>query len=145
MEGSVMKNAVLVDIDGTLVEVTPNWNMERDLEWVAETLTAKVHVDAVEMVHSLKEQGFVIVVLTARGQSCKKNTWKKFREIGIADVVDSVWHRPVAWNNVPSVEYKEAMIKRLLRKYNFVMAMEDEDRNIAMMEKYGMKIWKGQG
>lgn len=145
MEGNVMKDAVLVDIDGTLVGVTPNWSMDRDLEWVTETMTAEVHVDAVEMVREMKKQGLAIVVLTARGQSCKKNTWKKFREIGVADVVDSVWHRPVAWNNVSSAEYKEAMIKRLSKKYNFVMAMEDEDRNIAMMEKYGMKIWKGRG
>ena len=38
-KGGMMKEkAVLVDIDGTLVSVTPNWSAERDLEWVEDTL-----------------------------------------------------------------------------------------------------------
>jgi FMN phosphatase YigB (HAD superfamily) len=144
-EGVAMNKAVLVDIDGTLVGITPNWSMDRDAEWVEETLKAEVYTDAVEMLHQYKKEGYKLVVVTARGQSCKANTWKKFREMGIDTLVDSVWHRPVAWEGKDSASYKEEMIKRLSKKYNFVWAMEDEDRNKEVMTAAGMQIWHGEG
>ena len=132
--------AVLVDIDGTLVSVTPNWSMERDDQWVEETLNAEVLEGGIAMLKAFKLMGYTLVFLTARGQSCKANTWKKFREIGIDDMVDSMWHRPNRLNGVSSKKYKEEMIIRLLNKYDLQWAMEDEEPNQEMMKSLGLNV-----
>lgn len=132
--------AVLVDIDGTLVTVTPNWSMERDDQWVQETLQAEPLDGGIAMLKAFKLMGYTLVFVTARGQSCKANTWKKFREIGIDDMVDSMWHRPNKWNGISSRKYKEHMIKMLLNKYDLQWAMEDEEPNQEMMKSLGLNV-----
>jgi hypothetical protein len=132
--------AVLVDIDGTLVSVTPNWSMERDDQWVQETLQAEPLDGGIAMLKAFKLMGYTLVFVTARGQSCKANTWKKFREIGIDDMVDSMWHRPNKWNGISSRKYKEHMIKMLLKKYDLQWAMEDEEPNQEMMRSLGLNV-----
>ena len=132
--------AVLVDIDGTLVTVTPNWSMERDDQWVQETLQAEPLDGGIAMLKAFKLMGYTLVFVTARGQSCKANTWKKFREIGIDDMVDSMWHRPNRWNGISSRKYKEHMIKMLLNKYDLQWAMEDEEPNQEMMKSLGLNV-----
>jgi histidinol phosphatase-like enzyme len=134
------QKAVLVDIDGTLVSVTPNWSMERDDQWVQETLNAEPLDGGIAMLKAFKLMGYTLVFVTARGQSCKANTWKKFREIGIDDMVDSMWHRPNKWNGISSRKYKEHMIKMLLNKYDLQWAMEDEEPNQEMMRSLGLNV-----
>lgn len=136
----VKKKAVLVDIDGTLVTVTENWTMERDLEWVEETMKAEKLDGGIALLHALHMMGYQLVFLTARGQTCKKNTWKKFRELGIDHMVDSMWHRPNSWVNVPSSVYKDHMIKKLKKKFDIVFAMEDEEKNQEMMRTHGFVV-----
>ena len=132
--------AVLVDIDGTLVSVTPNWSPERDDQWVEETLDAKGLDGGIAMLQAFKLMGYELVFLTARGQSCKKNTWKKFRELRIDHLVDSMWHRPVKMNGVSSNKYKEKMILMLMKKYDLKLAMEDEQPNQEMMRRLGLNV-----
>jgi len=139
--------AVLVDIDGTLVSVTPNWSPERDDQWVQETLNANGLDGGIAMLQAFKLMGYELVFLTARGQSCKANTWKKLRELEIDHLVDSIWHRPNKWNGISSRKYKEHMIKRLLKKYDLQWAMDDEDPNLEMMKSLGLnvidaKVWQ---
>ena len=140
MKMDMKKKAVLVDIDGTLVTVTENWTMERDLEWVEETMKAEKLDGGIALLHALHMMGYQLVFLTARGQTCKKNTWKKFRELGIDHMVDSMWHRPIAWNNVSSSVYKDHMIKKLKKKFDIVFAMEDEEKNQEMMRAHGLVV-----
>ena len=150
-----MDKAVLVDVDGTLVSVTPfdygvfekgEKVVEEYLkEWDASTMNAVVYEDAVEMLVEFKKMGYKLIVLTARGQSCKKYTHRKFKEMGIDKLVDGVWHRPLRWEGKSSSVYKEAMIKMLSKKYDFEWAMEDEQKNKDVMIKAGMKIWHGRG
>lgn len=132
--------AVLVDIDGTLVRVTPNWSMERDDQWVEETLEAEALEGGIAMLKAFKLMGYTLVFVTARGQNCRANTWKKFREIGIDEMVDSIWHRPVKWNGISSRKYKEHMITMLLKKYDLQWAMEDEEPNQEMMRSLGLNV-----
>jgi FMN phosphatase YigB (HAD superfamily) len=132
--------AVLVDIDGTLVSVTPNWSPERDDQWVQETLNANGLDGGIAMLQAFKLMGYELVFLTARGQSCKKNTWKKLRELEIDHLVDSIWHRPNKWNGISSRKYKEHMIKMLLNKYDLQWAMEDEEANQEMMKELGLNV-----
>lgn len=135
-----MRKAVLIDIDGTLVTITENWSMERDLDWVQDTLKAEALDGGIAMLKAFKLMGYQLVFLTARGQSCKKNTWIKFRELGIGDLVDSIWHRPVAWNGVSSSVYKDYMISRLKKKFNLQFAMEDEEKNQEVMRMHGLTV-----
>lgn len=132
--------AVLVDVDGTLVSVTPNWSMERDDQWVQETLDANGLDGGIAMLQAFKLMGFELVFLTARGQNCKANTWKKLRELEIDHLVDSIWHRPNKWNGISSRKYKEHMIKMLLNKYDLQWAMDDEDPNLEMMKELGLNV-----
>jgi FMN phosphatase YigB (HAD superfamily) len=132
--------AVLVDIDGTLVSVTPNWSPERDDQWVQETLNANGLDGGIAMLQAFKLMGYELVFLTARGQSCKANTWKKLRELKIDHLVDSIWHRPLRWDGISSRKYKEHMIKMLLNKYDLRWAMEDEEANQEMMKELGLNV-----
>lgn len=157
-EKEMKKKAVLVDIDGTLVELTPfdyevfkkmddeteeekEERVEKYLkDWDRETLNAGVITGGVEMLRKFKKDGYVLVFLTARGQGCRKYTEKKMKEIGVWEMVDSMWHRPLRWEGKRSSLYKEAMIKMLMKKWDFEWAMDDEDANLEMMEKFGMKV-----
>jgi hydroxymethylpyrimidine pyrophosphatase-like HAD family hydrolase len=132
--------AVLVDIDGTLVEVTPGWSPETNVAWEMDTVNANVLLKGIELIKQFKEEGYTLVFLTARGQGCRKYTKKKLKEIGVWHMVDSMWHRPLKWESVSSSVYKEHMIKRLQKKYDFEWAMDDEDKNLEMMERMGMKV-----
>ena len=132
--------AVLVDIDGTLVTTTPNWGPDRIAEWDAETMNASALTGGVELLRAFKEQGYTLVFLTARGVSCRKYTKRKLMEIGVWQMVDSIWHRPIRWEGKKSSLYKASMIRMLQAKYDFVWAMDDEDANLAMMEGFGMNV-----
>ncbi len=135
-----MRKAVLVDIDGTLVTITENWSMERDLEWVEDTLKAQALDGGIALLKAFKMMGYELVFLTARGQTCKKNTWIKFRELGIDHLVDSIWHRPTALNGVSSSVYKDQMIKKLKKKFDLCFAMEDEEKNQEVMRNHGLTV-----
>jgi len=134
------KKAVLVDIDGTLVKITENWSRDRDLEWVEETRNAVQYKVAVQLVKKFKEQGYAIIVVTARGKSCYEATKAKFAEIGMDVLVDVLMHRPEALAGVKSSDYKNAIIKMLKTYYNIMFAMEDEKGNRAVMEKHGIEV-----
>lgn len=145
-----MKKAVLVDVDGTLVGITEfdysifdagKAEVDSYLKvWDQRTMDAVVYEKGVEMLIEFKERGYALVVVTARGQSCKKYTMKKFREMGIDKLIDSVWHRPKVWEGKSSALYKEWMIKKLSKKWAFEWAMEDEEKNMEVMKKAGMKV-----
>lgn len=152
------RKAILVDIDGTLVSLTQfdysvfakaDTETEEEKaervarylsEWDASTCTALVFSHAVEMLKRFKQEGYALVFLTARGQGCRKYTWRKLREINIDHMVDSMWHRPKRWEGISSSIYKEAMINRLSRKWDFHYAMDDEQKNLDVMSKFGMQV-----
>ncbi len=152
------KKAVLVDVDGTLVTLTDfDYSAfdKRDDEteeekqvrvneylkmWDKNTLNAVALDGGVELLKKFKKEGYVLVFLTARGQGCRKYTKMKLKEIGVLDMVDSMWHRPLKWEGVSSSVYKKNMINMLMKKYDFEWAMDDEDKNLLVMEEMGMKV-----
>jgi predicted secreted acid phosphatase len=145
------KKAVLVDIDGTLVTLTDfNYEIlkqEKDVVieylkmWNKETLNAKALNGGIDVLRKFKEQGYALVFLTARGQGCRKYTKMKLKEIGVWEMVDSIWHRPLRYLYASSSLYKAEMIKMLIKKgYEFEWAMDDEEKNLRMMEGFGMKV-----
>lgn len=157
MNNNKNTKAVLVDIDGTLVTLTNfDYSMFDDREgetkeekavriaeylkfWDKETLNAKPIDGGIEQLKKFKEMGYTLVFLTARGQACRKYTEMKLKEIGVWDMVDSIWHRPLRWEGKSSDIYKEAMIKMLMKKWEFEWAMDDEEKNLTIMKKMGMK------
>ena len=140
-EKKLKKKAIVVDIDGTLFEEVPGWTLEKDAWWVEETLKMRELEVGIGLVKVFDQMGFSLVFLTARGQSCKKNTWIKFKEAGIDHLVDSMWHRPIKWNELPPVEYKRLMMRKIMGKYDVMYAMDDSDRNIAMFKDLGIKVF----
>lgn len=138
-EKAVKQKAVIVDIDGTLFKEVPNWTQETDLEWVEKTLEMPELEVGIHLIKVFKDSGFKLVFLTARGQTCKKNTWIKFKQAGIADMVDSMWHRPHNLNGVSPDKYKGLMMKRIMKKYDVMFALDDSDKNLAMFESLGIK------
>lgn len=144
------QKAVLVDIDGTLVTLTDfdyeMLNKEESVKveylngWNKNTLNAKGLDGGIEVLKKFKEEGYELVFLTARGVSCKKYTIMKLKEIGVWEMVDSMWHRPVRMEGVSSSVYKGKMIKMLMKKgFEFEWAMDDEEKNLRVMEDFGMK------
>lgn len=142
------QKAVIIDVDGTLFEEVPNWSKETDLEWVEKTLTMPELKTGTDLMKFFAEIGFKCIVLTARGQSCKANTWTRFREAGINKIVDGMYHRPKYWQDIAPVEYKRKMMKRIIRKYDVRFALDDSDKNLAMFAEFGIatfdakKWWK---
>jgi len=151
--------AVLVDIDGTLVTTTEfDFNLfeikdgeDEDArqkrisdylaDWDKRTMSAGVLIGGVEKLYEFKAMGYELVFLTARGQSCRKYTKMKLKEIGVWEMVDSIWHRPLRYKGVSSSLYKAEMIKMLIKKgYEFEWAMDDEEKNLRIMESFGMKV-----
>lgn len=140
MEGTNLPQAALVDLDGTIFEITPNWSLERNSAWELETMNAGVYDAGASLLRSFKQSGLIIVVLTARGQTCRPLTREKLKSHGLWELVDHIHHRPKAWEGASSALYKEAMIKRLRRKYRFMVTMEDEDKNLDVMRKAGIPV-----
>lgn len=141
--------AALVDLDGTIFTITPNWSLERNSDWERETMNADVYDVGASYLRALKEEGLVIVVLTARGQTCRQYTRDKLKSHNLWELVDHIHHRPKKWEGKSSSLYKAWMINRLGRSYDFQVALEDEDPNIAVMRKAGIpkildaKRWHG--
>jgi hypothetical protein len=52
-----------------------------------------------------------------------------------------MWHRPIKWNELPPVEYKRLMMRKIMGKYDVMYAMDDSDRNIAMFKDLGIKVF----
>lgn len=143
------KKAVIVDIDDTLFEEVPNWSMERDLEWVEECKYMPPLQEGIALTKVFKESGFALIFLSARGQSCLSVTWDRFREVGLDTMVDEMIHRPSKWEGIAPVEYKRAMMKSIMRKYNVMFALDDSDKNLAMFAEFGIrtidaKAWNGR-
>ena len=136
------RKAVLLDLDGTVLTVTPGWTPEGNDEWEERTMHASVIQLAAYVVALLKQEGYVIVALTARGMTCKKYTMKKLRQTGLDKLVDSIYHRPVRYEGVRSASYKEAMVRSLSRRYAFEHALDDEDPNLEVFRRLGIpNVW----
>lgn len=134
-------NVILVDIDGTLFEEVPNWTPETDAWWVEETLKMPELEVGIGLVRTFALMGYKMVFLTARGQSCKKNTWIRFKQAGIDHLVGGMYHRPKYWENLAPVDYKRKMMGRIMRKYNVILALDDSDRNLAMFKSLGINTF----
>ena len=169
-EEKQMKKLALIDVDGTLVRITPSngdefegvapfgeeyWN-----KWNESTVSAEVLKDGVEMVKRLKEDGCVIVVVTVRGASARGVTVKKLKEIGVWGLVDHMYLRPLVcerwywkkeenvsrkdWRNGQkwgSDQVKDYLIPIIEKKLGGKFVVALEDENHEVMRKHGMEVF----
>jgi len=140
-EGTMGKQKwILWDIDGTVVTATPGWALERTMEWNEETLDAQPVEKAIYLVIAFSLMGYKNILLTARDVTCKKNTIKKLKEIGIWPYVDALYHRPLRYEGVASHEYKHTMYTMLKKKFNITHAIDDEEKNLVMFNNQGLCV-----
>jgi hypothetical protein len=131
----VMKKAVIVDVDLTLVGDTP-FDMERChsfsylKEWHVNTLQAEKLEVGVELAKFFHDAGFKLVIMTARDVTGREELMMKLRELGIARLFDKVLMRESVDNGKPSDFVKGKMIDAVGHKYNFVFAMDDANHNL---------------
>jgi len=131
---------ILWDIDGTVVTATPGWAPERTMAWNDETLDAGPIEGAVCLVIAFSLMGYKNIFLTARDVTCKKNTVKKLKEIGVWPYVDALYHRPMRYSGIASHKYKHTMYTMLKKTFNITHAIDDEDKNLAMFADQGLCV-----
>jgi histidinol phosphatase-like enzyme len=147
-----MKKAVIVDVDLTLVGDTP-FDMERChsfeylKEWHGETLDAEELELGVKLVKFFHQQGFTLVIMTARDVTGRQELMMKLRELGIAHLFTEILMRESVDNGKPSDYVKGKMIDKVADKYNFLFAMDDA--NHGLYRGRGIKIfdankWNGK-
>jgi len=140
-----MKKVVLVDMDGTLVKITPfNSDTFSDVNsndvWNKNTMNAVVYQEGIDRVYEWYNKGYIIMMITARGASCRPYTIAKLKDMGIYDMFTHVWHRHTRYSGMESGVVKEAMIKRAVRQYGYDFKYAIEDENHAIMLDHGMHV-----
>ena len=148
----VMKKAIIVDVDLTLVGDTP-FDMERChsfsylKEWHINTLQAEKLEVGVELVKFLHAGGFDLVIMTARDVTGRGELMMKLKELGIHRLFAEILMRESIDNGKPSEYVKGKMIDAVAGKYNFLFAMDDA--NHALYRNRGIKVfdannWNGK-
>lgn len=148
----VMKKAIIVDVDLTLVGDTP-FDMERChsfsylKEWHINTLKAEKLEVGVELARFFHDAGFKLVIMTARDVTGREELMMKLRELGIARLFSEILMRESIDNGKPSDYVKGKMIDAVGHKYNFVFAMDDANHNL--YRSRGIKVfdannWNGK-
>ena len=148
----VMKKAIIVDVDLTLVGDTP-FDMERChsfsylKEWHINTLQAEKLEVGVELVKFLHAGGFDLVIMTARDVTGRQELMVKLKELGIHRLFSEILMRESVDNGKPSDYVKGKMIDKVEHKYNFLFAMDDANHNL--YRSRGIKIfdannWNGK-
>ena len=140
-----MNKVVLVDMDGTLVTITPSnkdtfANQDSIDVWDKNTMNALPYKDGIDLVHALYSMGYIIMMITARSASCRPYTIAKLKDMGVYDMFTHVWHRHTRYNGMPSGVVKAAMIKRAVRQYGYDFTYAIEDENHAIMVDHGMHV-----
>ena len=148
----VMKKAIIVDVDLTLVGDTP-FDMERChnfsylKEWHVNTLQAEKLEVGVELVKFFHGAGFDLVIMTARDVTGRGELMMKLKELGIHRLFTEVLMRESVDNGKPSDYVKGKMIDAVAGKYKFLFAMDDANHNL--YRGRGIKIfdannWNGK-
>jgi len=138
------RKAVIVDVDLTLVGDTP-FDMERChsfeylREWHINTLQAEKLDFGLKLVRFFHEQGFKLVIMTARDVTGRQELMMKLRELRIAHLFTEVLMRESVDNGKPSDYVKGKMIDAVADRYNFLFAMDDANHNL--YRSRGIKVF----
>ena len=151
-----MKKAIICDIDGCLLYTSHIFDevkaqgLEGSQKW--EYFNKNANRDCVKFNYALSEilfnfynQGFAIILLTARVESIRNQTRSKITYENIlagCNYKYSLYMRDENDNGTPSHESKLKHLKELKEKYFIILAIDDEDENCKMFQENGILTMK---
>lgn len=100
-------------------------------EWNATLVDDIPNMEMVTLYHSLVEQGYTMVVLSARGIANYDVTVEWLRKFGLT--YEMLLLRPEELENVGSGPYKEEMINRHLGSFEDIMLAVDDSGSVLKM------------
>ena len=127
------KKAIICDLDETLIY---NPIFYEDFEVFRKHVLDGIPNEwCVTMVNGFHKMGVEIIFLTARDISCKLATMAQIKNIFGSDFSYKLCMRES--NDFSStVEMKEAHLKRLMRKYDILLCIDDDYENCEMFSQY---------
>lgn len=152
-EGNKKQKAIICDIDGCLLNTERIFkeifqkNLKGDEKW------AYFHKFANEPSHAIKNQFLInclifaskndyeILLVTARNEEIYKETFKYLYD-NSGEVFDFKLFCRKHNDYRPAWIVKEEITKELLKKYNIIMAIDDEISNCQMFESLGILTFK---
>ena len=137
--------AVIFDMDGTLCDVStvrhhlipsdPRFTGKKDFDaFHSESVNCPAHMDVRGAFHLWQQEGFKIIVVTARQEKYRPHTSWWLSEQGL--VPDEHYHRANG-DFRKDVEVKREILERIRKRYDVVHAYDD---NPAIIE-----LWKSEG
>lgn len=126
-----MKNALIVDIDGTIAKKHADRGIyEWDKVWMDEPIQT-----IIDLVNGMHEKGYAILVITGRDDKCQKQTEDWLRNNSVS--YDALYMRKTG-DYTPDTIVKENIVKQYLSGYNVVGAVEDRPSVARMYRKIGI-------
>lgn len=144
-----LPRAVIVDLDGTLcdvrsirhfVEPQSDGPFRRDFEgFHSASLECPSYPAVVELLHELRTEGLLVLVVSAREARWAFLTALWLDEHGIA--YDEMFLRANG-DHRPDVEIKHEIAKRVLRRFRPQLAIDDRDDIIRVWRSFGVPALK---
>lgn len=118
-----LPKAVWLDADGTFFKMLPELRGPFDFHLV--------HLDPVQehivgLVKALQADGYKIVVMTGRDESCRQATWDAFVNAGV--IPDDMFMRPNDTKDIKDYQIKEMLFwENVYGKYDIHFALDDRN------------------
>lgn len=146
-----MKQAIICDIDGCLIDSAWIWDEVERKELTGEAMwnffdthanspLSKAHYPLIKILQQAISKENELIFLTARSEVIREETRDRLAGI-IYDRDFILLMRPLG-NDDPSAVIKEVHLIELLKNYEINLAIDDEQANCDMFEKYGVPCVK---
>jgi len=146
-----MKQAIICDIDGCLIDSAWIWDeierkgltgeeMWKFFDENANAPLSAAHYPLVKILQQALSKENDLIFVTARSESIREETRHRLAGI-IYDKEFILLMRPLE-NADPSARVKEVHLVELLKNYEINLAIDDEQANCDMFEKYGIPCIK---
>lgn len=146
-----MKQAIICDIDGCLIDSAWIWDEVERKELTGEAMwnffdahanspLSKAHYPLIKILQQALSKENELIFLTARSEVIRGET--RDRLAGIIYNRDFILLMRPLGNDDPSAVVKEVHLVELLKNYEINLAIDDEQANCDMFEKYGVPCVK---
>lgn len=124
-----LPKAILLDVDGTAMHIAPHRG-PYDFHLVLDDLP---NAAVVETVKAMKAQGFKVIVLSGRDDSCQEDTLLSLEDAGIE--VDEIHMRKTGDRRKDFIIKKEIFNDKIRDSYNILYALDDRDTVVETYRK----------
>lgn len=133
---------VIFDIDGTLSDASHRMHhiLNKPKNWkqfFGEVLKDSANTEIINIAKSLKQYGYVIIIMTGRSEVCRVDTEQWLKNYDIA--YDALYMRKEGDYRPDDTVKSEFLDKAIGDGYNVIMAFEDRDRVVKMFRNRGIK------